>query len=117
MLITTAGPQTPPPGLPITVEVRDTSRMDVAATTVASGNATTGEIDAGDATFADDPNGHQPIATVHLRVPKDLPEHASLTVWARVAAQDSEHVAAGDWITVQSYPVTSGAVVVDVVPV
>ena len=117
VLITTAGPETPSPGLPITVEVRDTSHLDVAATTVASAHTRTGEIDAGDATFAEDTLGHQPVATVNVRVPKDLPEHASLTVWARVAAEDTDHVTAGDWITVQSYPVNSGVIVVDVVAV
>lgn len=106
VLVTTAGPEEPPAGLPVVVEVRDTSQLDVASTTVCSGRAVTGEV-----------AGGQGVAEVDLAVPEDGPDRDGLTVWVRVAASDQEHVAAGDWITVQSYPVRSNSVVVEVVPV
>mgnify|MGYP006926212776 CR=1 FL=1 len=116
VLVTTAGPEQPPPGLPVVVEVRDTSRLDVASTTVSSARSVTGQV-ADQHTFPEDPLDHQPVASVQLSVPDDVPDPDSLTVWARVAAEDHDHVSAGDWITVQAYPVHSDIVVVDVVPV
>jgi hypothetical protein len=117
VLVTTAGPEQPPPGLPVVVEVRDTSQLDVASTTISSARAVTGEVDTEQARFPEDPLQHQPVASVRVAVPDDVPDPDSLTVWARVAAEGHEHVSTGDWITVQAYPVHSDLVVVDVVPV
>ncbi|WP_109473260.1 hypothetical protein [Ornithinimicrobium cavernae] len=109
VLVTTAGPEQPPAGLPVVVEVRDTSQLDVASTTVSSATTVTGT--------AEVAAGQPRVADVRLNVPDDVPDASSLTVWARVTSEEHEHVAAGDWITVQAYPVQSGNVTVEVVQV
>lgn len=123
VLVAAAGPDGPPAGAPVVVEVRDTSRMDVASTTVAAGRAVCGDVPA-DATSADvggllgtDTPGRVVVAVVDLSLPDEAPDLRDLTVWARVATTDQEHVTSGDWITVQSYPVEPGTVVVEVVPI
>lgn len=113
VLVATTGPQQPDAGLPVTVELRDTSQLDVASTTVCSASTVTGQVEDAAAAGQD----HRPVADVVLTVPAEVSDPASLTVWARVARQPAEHVEPGDWITVQAYPVEAETVIVDVVPV
>ncbi|MCK0111495.1 hypothetical protein MWU75_05010 [Ornithinimicrobium sp. F0845] len=114
VLVAAAGPDEPPAGTPVVVEIRDTSLLDVASTTVSTARTVTGSGTA-PATQGDVP-GRQVIASVDLTVPDDV-DPRGLTVWARVATGDHEHVTAGDWITVQAYPLQSETVLVEVVPV
>lgn len=96
VVVTTAG-SGPEPGTPVHVEVRDTSVADAPATVVAATTEPVGgavsETGAG-------------LAEVVL----DLPDEGApqdWTVWAHVQRTGATGVGAGDWITVQSYPVSS----------
>lgn len=115
VLVTAVGPEQPPSGLPVVVEVRDTSQLDVTSTTVCSARAVTGAVDADHAMIPRETQEHEPVASVWVTVPDDFAHPDSLTVWARVASESHEHVTAGDWITVQAYPVHSEAVAVEIV--
>lgn len=124
VLVTTTGPEAPQAGTPVVVEIRDTSVLDVASTTVcaqATVSRPAGEAPATDPDVVPPPGpavaDHPVVAAVDLIVPERVQGLAGLTVWARVAQDDHAHVAAGDWITVQAYPVESETVVVEVVQV
>jgi len=110
VLVTAAGPDGPEAGTPVVVEIRDTSRMDVASTTVSAARTTVGDVDASVATaetgrhVGEDVPERLTVAAADLAVPDDA-DLRGLTVWARVATSDHEHITSGDWITVQSYPV------------
>ena len=91
-----------PDGTPVHIEVRDVSLQDVAASVVAVADTTSVSSDpAGKASGGRVPRWS---ASATLEIPDDLPPGADITVWARVAASGSERTAAGDSITVQSFP-------------
>lgn len=85
-------------GLPLRVEVRDTSLADAAAVTIAAGEALLTE--AGE-------------TTVPLDIPEEALAAAELSVFAH-AGPDPAWVAAGDYLTVQHYPVSAAVPVVEV---
>ncbi len=85
-------------GLPLRVEVRDTSFADAAAVTLASGEAML--TDGG-------------RTTVPLDVPEEALAAADLSAFAH-AGPDPASVAVGDYLTVQHYPVSAAAPVVEV---
>lgn len=93
VVVTARGPA-PGAGVPLRVEVRDTSVADSGATVVAA---------------ATEPvTGPDGSALAELTF--DLPDDGAprdWTVWAHVRAAGEERVTSGDWITVQSYPVQS----------
>lgn len=131
VLVTTAGPERPVPGTPAVVEIRDTSVLDVASTTVCSETTISrapAALEQAPAALEQDGSAEglpprtdgtdqQVVVSVDLSVPDDVPDPTGLTVWARVAQDDHEHVAAGDWITVHACPVESETVVVEVIQV
>ena len=95
--VTTPGP-VPEPGAPVQVEVRDTSVADAGAVVVAAATEPVGE--------------RLSTATRALLAERtfDLPDDGApqdWTVWVHVQATGATGPSAGDWITVQSYPVTS----------
>lgn len=122
MLVTTADADAPRKGSPLRVEIRDTSKIDVAATTVCSAEGVVGEGVSAAPTESDIAlvgleAGQVPCADLCLHMPDDVADLDSLTVWAQIAAGEGDHVSAGDWITVQAYPVLEDVVVVEVVQV
>ena len=85
----------PEEGTTVQVEVRDMQLADRAAETVV----------ADEAVISHDAEGWS--ATVEVDVPDDT-DPSGLTVWARVAASGEDRVSEGDWITMQSLPVSPG---------
>ena len=82
-----------PAGTPLRVEVRDTSQADAAAVIVASRTTTV-------------PASAEPI-TVSIALER-VPDGS--TVWAHADVDGDGRVSAGDFITMESYPVkTSGS--------
>ena len=85
--------ETPPPGTPLRVEIRDTSYADAAARLVASQTTTV-------------PATGQPI-TVSIKLDR-VPD--GCTVWAHADVDGDGRVSSGDFITMESFPVqTSGS--------
>lgn len=94
----------PADGTPVVIELRDSSLMDVAAVRVDGVQARVGEPAAGVGETV--PFAPDPLAVAQLEAPDDLVEAHALTVFAHVLAAGTPEVAAGDFLTVQSYPVT-----------
>ena len=119
----------PADGTPLVIDVRDTSLMDVAATSVSNRVTTVGTTP--DATETDGslgrddvpqgtgqgPDADAPLAVVRLEVPDDLVSAQALTVFVHVETTGAREVSAGDLLTVQSYPVhaDSNEITVEVV--
>lgn len=81
-----------PRGAPVRVELRDTSRADAAARTVASATARVGA------------DGRASVA-----IQMELPEAWSgCTVWAHVDVDGDGVVSVGDFITMESFPISPG---------
>lgn len=97
MVRVTAGGSGPEPGTPVHVEVRDTSVADAPATVMAAATEAVGH-------RGDETDGA--LAEVELELPDDGTPR-DWTVWAHVHRTGATGVGAGDWITVQSYPVAS----------
>lgn len=88
-----AGAPVPPPGTPVTVQVRDTSLEDVAAITLAEGRGVV-----------------EPSAAVLASVALEVAEGpARRTLWAHVDLDGDGLVSPGDLITMESFPVEPGA--------
>lgn len=86
----------PPDGAPVTVEVRDVSMADAPSITVARGDGVVATT-------------HDAVAVVDIEVDDELlATRRPLSVWARVGASGEPHVAGGDWITTQAYPLGAG---------
>jgi uncharacterized lipoprotein YbaY len=83
------GPERPPAGASVHVELRDTSYADAPAVTLASAS--------GEATEAG-----EPLASVALEV-DEVPD--GTTVWAHVDVDGDGRVSPGDYITMASWPV------------
>ncbi len=90
--IESEGAEHPPRGTPIHVEVRDVGLQDARATVVGSADTTVGSTG-------------RLLAKLAVRV-TTLPRHT--TIWAHVDVDRDGHVSAGDYITVQSFPVPTG---------
>jgi hypothetical protein len=99
-----AGPfdERPPVGARVEVELRDTTTVDDDAVRLAAKTTTVeGEASAW-------------LATTELQVDHDIVRSADLTVWVRVVTTEDDEseddesagVRSGDWITVQSVPVS-----------
>lgn len=83
----------PPPGSAVTVEVRDTSLQDVAATTLAEGHGVVA-----------------PSGAVLASVELELEEGPGLpTLWVLVDVDGDGQVSPGDLTTMESFPVAPGA--------
>lgn len=87
----------PATGTPISVDLRDTTQLDVDAVVLAS---TTCEVVGTDSVW---------LATAELATDVEIDVRADLTVWARVAASGEASTAVGDWITMQHVPVATTA--------
>lgn len=89
-----------PPGTPVHIEVRDVSLQDIAARVVATTDTTS--------VLADDPGAAVPnwSASATVDVPDDIPRGSDVTVFVRVAASGKTQTAAGDLLTVRSFPLT-----------
>jgi hypothetical protein len=81
-----------PPGTPLKVEVRDTSMQDVAAIALKQVHARVPKAN------------HTTAIRVTLDVDR-VPEGA--TVWAHLDVDGDGRVSKGDFVTVESYPITS----------
>lgn len=103
----------PADGTPVVIDVRDTSRMDVAATSVnrvvTSVGALPPEPDAGPEAAPERDDIPEALTIAELEVPDDLVDAGALTVFVHVEAAGSEQITAGDLLTVQSFPVVTGA--------
>lgn len=91
--VSVSGPERPPAGAPITVEVRDTSLADAPSETLSAARGVVRE--------------SGPLAVVELEV-ADLPTHGA-TVWAHVDVDEDGRVSRGDYLTTASHPVAGGA--------
>lgn len=78
-------------GSPVVVQIRDAGLQDAGAVTVAEARTRSRECPAG-----------EPFASATIDV-KEKSSH--LIVWVHVDVDDSGDVSAGDYITMQSYPV------------
>ncbi len=94
----------PADGTPVHVEIRDVSLADAPASVLAAGDGVTSGAPGWSADVAVD-------------LPASLPVGGSIAVWARVAASGAESTSAGDWITMQSFPLQQGVTAVTVRPV
>lgn len=83
----------PPAGASVLVEVRDTSLQDVSSVTLGRGRGTV----AGAA-------GN--LATIEVDYE---PTPGALTAWAHVDVDGDGRVSAGDWVSMESFPVRAGA--------
>lgn len=88
--ISVEGAERPPDGVPVHVEVRDTTYVDTIAPLVAE---TTGTVES---------NSGARLGSVQLDVAPDAPQE--LTVFAHVDVDGDGSVSAGDFITTMSYP-------------
>lgn len=90
----------PAEGTPLFVEVRDTSRMDVAAVTISRAEASVAP--------ALDP--HEALCSVDVDAPDVLVAAGALSLFVHVRASglDADGVCLGDLITMQHYPVVEG---------
>ena len=86
--------ESPPPGTPVRVELRDTSLADAPAVVLARAEGV----------VSDEPG--QCLTTVELESDAQRPT-AGLTVRAHVPVAGSESVSPGDYVTMQSHPVPS----------
>jgi uncharacterized lipoprotein YbaY len=87
------GSERPPIGVPVNVEIRDVGLADAPAVTLGKAKGAV--------------RGRKGIlATVNVEVPV-LARHAA--VWAHVDVDRDGRLSAGDFITVQSFPVPPGA--------
>ena len=89
----------PRDGTTVHVQVRDVSLADAPARQVAAAEGVT----AGAPDWS---------ADVVVDVPDGLPTDGTVTVYARVAVHGTAATAPGDWVTMQSYPLTPSADVV-----
>jgi hypothetical protein len=101
----------PEPGVPVHVEVRDTSIADAGSVIVASatGEVATGPPRSAGAHASRGFDERVPLAQLLL----DLPDEGSpqdWSVWAHVQTAGGGGLQRGDWITVQSYPVSLAGV-------
>lgn len=88
--VTTADGAPLPAGTPVRVELRDTSRADAAAETIASATARVG---------AERPTS----VAVEVELPRPC---AGCTVWAHADVDEDGAVSVGDLITMESFPVS-----------
>lgn len=89
-----SGEARPPAGAPVTVQVRDARYEDAPATIVGEARSTV-------------TGGEGPVvAVVDVAVESAA---AGLTVWAHVDSDGDGRLSRGDFVTVQSYPLPSGA--------
>ena len=105
-VVTSADDPSPPAGAAVRVELRDVTELDAPSVLV---TAADGAIEPSDAEGV--------VAHLTLDVHDPLPAGRDLVLWARVAGSDAARSSPGDWITVQSVPVTTGAAHVLDVPV
>ena len=80
-----------PPGSPLKVEIRDTSLQDVAATVLKQVRANVPRADR--------------VTAVPVRLQVDRVPDAA-TLWAHIDVDGDGRVSKGDFVTVQSYPIT-----------
>lgn len=91
--VSASAPDRPPPGAPLTVQLRDTSLADGPASVVAEiSTRVRGEL----GTWLD---------TVELAVDADP---ADCTVWAHADVDEDGRVSEEDYVTMASFPVPSG---------
>lgn len=83
----------PPDGTPVHVQVRDVSLADAPAR----------EISAADGVTVGAPDWSSDVV---VDLPDGLPTDGTVTIYARVSVQGGDTTAPGDWITMQSYPLT-----------
>ena len=93
--VVTDGDPRPAAGTPVRVELRDVTELDAPSVLVAS-------IDG----RVDDSASGSVLARLTLDVDVPVPAGRDLVLWARVAGSDALRSSPGDWITVQSVPVT-----------
>jgi uncharacterized lipoprotein YbaY len=91
VLVDPASGERPPPGSRVHVEVRDTSVADAPARVTAQADGDVRE-------------GGGALATLEL---PDADLGPGLTVWAHVDVERTGRVSAGDYVTMQSYPLPS----------
>jgi hypothetical protein len=88
--ISTDEAERPPEGVPVRVEVRDTTFIDEAAPLVAESSGSV------------EPEGGTRLGAVQLEVPPGAP--SELTVFAHVDVDGDGAISAGDFITTESFP-------------
>lgn len=87
----------PPAGTPVRVELRDVTDLDAPSVLLAAADGRVEDLAPGGV-----------LARLTLDVDEPLPAGRDVVLWARVAASDALRSSPGDWVTVQSVPV-SGA--------
>jgi hypothetical protein len=91
--VVVAGQPRPPKGVPIIVQIRDTGYQDAPATVL------------GEARGVVSGSKDDLLAAIRVDVNADtLPRHT--TVWAHVDVDNNARVSGGDYVTMQSYPVS-----------
>jgi hypothetical protein len=90
----------PPEGAPVIVQIRDTAMQDVSSTIMAETLGTVEQV-----------SDTEPFAIAEV----DCPQQGAMpTVWVHVDVDRDGRVSKGDYITTQSYPVSSSTVRVEV---